>query len=191
LSSQGLTPSQPLANGPVVVATHGLLPHMPCEACPKPRDAYRRGWHIVRFVLRGGRVASTLPRAQSWSVLWSLLRAFPASVLHDYRDEGMFLLSCDDCLERRRQCVTAPHRRMSNPVNSFVFAVTVSLPKAKYLTAPHADSGVTLDEQIVDPQLSKTLSSSLHCAYVLQTGESVQLERAIGLSHMGESLNSE
>ncbi len=50
---------------------------------------------------------------------------------------------------------------MSNPVNSFVFAVTVSLPKAKYLTAPHADSGVTLDEQIVDPQLSKTLSSSL------------------------------
>ena len=112
---------------------------VPCEACPKPRDAYCRGWHIVRFVLRGGRAAPTLPRAQSWSVLWSLLRALPASVLHDYRDEGMSLLSCDDCLERRHQCVTAPHRRMSNPraVNSFVFAVTVSLPKAKYLTAPH------------------------------------------------------
>jgi hypothetical protein len=47
LSSQGLTPSQPRANGPGWLPLHGLLPHMPCEACPKPRNAYRREWHIV------------------------------------------------------------------------------------------------------------------------------------------------
>jgi hypothetical protein len=98
----------------------------------------------------------------------------------------MFVLSCDDCLDRRHQCVTAPHRRLSNLVNPFVFALTNSFPKAKYLTAPNTDSEVMLDKQIVDPQLSKTFSSSLYCAYVLQWGESAQLEHAIGLLHMDE-----
>ena len=53
---------------------------------------------------------------------------------------------------------------------------------------PHADSGVTLDEQIVDPQLSKnSFEFASLCTRVADGG----IERAIGLLHMDERLNSE